>query len=212
MSLSQCAESRGVYGLPWLTGLLVLTAVGLSLAFGPAPPALVFDRAAIAQGEWWRLVTGHLLHSDGEHALWDITALALIGWVMERHGRWPMILAAAAGMAAVDAGLWWWLPGLERYCGLSGMLNTLFIIALANLWEEHRHPVIPLVVLGLAAKLAIEITVRQSLFVHTPWSSVPEAHVAGCIGAIIFLGVERLFLRPRNIGGHEAQTTQPANY
>lgn len=169
----------------------MLTA-GLWLLLGPAPPALVYDRVAIAQGEWWRLVTGHLVHSDAEHALWDIIALALIGWVMESQGRDRVLLAALAGMLAVNMGLWWWLPELERYCGLSGMLNTLFVIALNDLWAEHRHPLIPLVAVGLAIKLATESMARQSLFVHTLWPSVPEVHVAGCLGGLAFLGLERL--------------------
>lgn len=184
--------SRIAFGQPWLTGLAVLLTAGLWLLLGPAPPALVYDRAAVTQGEWWRLVTGHLVHSDGEHALWDITALALIGGIMERRGRRRLALAALAGMASVGACLWWWLQELERYCGLSGMLNTLFIIALKDLWEEHRHPIIPLVALGLAIKLATESMGGHSLFVHTLWPSVPEVHVAGCVGGLIFLGVHRL--------------------
>lgn len=196
--------SRNTSSLPWLTGLAVLAAAGLWLILGPAPPSLVYDRAAIIQGEWWRLLTGHLVHSNAEHALWDIAALALIGWVMERQGRLRMTLAVLSGMVAVSAGLWWGLPGLERYCGLSGMLNTLFVIALADLWTVRRHPVIPLIAIGLLLKLAAEITARHSLFVQTLWPSVPEAHLAGCLGALAILGAEQFIALARCIRGHEA--------
>lgn len=179
--------NRNTPSLPWLTGLAILVTAGLWLILGPAPPALVYDRTAIAQGEWWRLLTGHLVHSDGDHALWDIAALALIGWVMERQGSRRLALASAAGMTAVSAGVWWWLPELERYCGLSGMLNTLFVITLKDLWVKHRHPVIPLVAVGLTFKLAAESLARQSLFVHAPWPSVPEVHVAGILGGLLWL-------------------------
>ncbi|MEW6677724.1 MAG: rhombosortase [Pseudomonadota bacterium] len=183
--------NRAKATLPWLTGLAVVTATGLWLALGPAPPALVYDRAAIAQGEWWRLVTGHLVHSDAEHALWDIAALALIGSVIEMHGRRRLALAILSGMIGVGVALWWWLPELERYCGLSGVLNTLFVLALHDLWEAHRHPVIPLVATGLIAKLATESLAQGSLLVQTFWPTVPEAHVAGCLGGLVFLGIER---------------------
>lgn len=187
--------SQGAHRPPWLSGLLVLLATGLWLQWGPAPDALVYHRAALAQGEWWhgewwRWVSGHLVHSDGAHALWDIAALALIGPLVERQGRLRLALATGAGLAAVSLGLWWYLPWLERYCGLSGVLNTLFVVALADLWRTRRHPVVPLVALGLAAKLAVETLAGQSLFVSTQWPSVPQAHVAGCLGGLGFLAVE----------------------
>lgn len=189
------AMSPGAFRLPWLTGLLVLLATGLWLLLGPAPEALVYHRAALAQGEWWRgewwrWITGHLVHSDGAHALWDIAALALIGPIVERQGRLRLALATGAGIIAVGLGLGWFLPQLERYCGLSGVLNTLFVVALADLWRIRRHPVVSLVALGLAAKLALETLAGQSLFVQTQWPSVPQAHVAGCLGGLAFLGVE----------------------
>jgi rhomboid family GlyGly-CTERM serine protease len=182
--------NRAITHLPWLTGLAVVTTTGLWLVLGPAPPDLVYDRAAIAQGEGWRLVTGHLVHSDAEHALWDIAALALIGWILERRGRLRLALAAATGMAAVSLYLWIGLPGLVRYCGLSGLLNTLFVVALKDLWDRQPHPLIPLLALGLAGKLACELLAGQSLFIQTAWPSLPEAHLAGCLGGIAVLSLD----------------------
>jgi rhomboid family GlyGly-CTERM serine protease len=179
---------RGGLGLPRFTGLAVAVAAGLWLLLGPVPEALVFDRAAIGGGEVWRLVTGHLVHSDGRHALWDIGALALIGCLMENQRR--LALVAGAGILAVDAGLWWGLPGLEQYCGLSGILNTLFIVALADLWRRHRHPVFPFAALALGIKLLAEAAAGQSLVLDTLWPAVPLAHVAGCLGGLAFLALE----------------------
>lgn len=184
------SRSRGGEGPPWLTGIAVAIALGLWWWQGPAPQALVYDRAALAGGEGWRWVTGHLVHCDGGHALWDIGALALIGCLLEGSGRMRLALAAAIGMGAVNAGLWWWLPGLDRYCGLSGMLNALFVVALADLWQRHRHPLFPLAALALAVKLVMEIALGQSLVVATDWPSVPLAHLAGCIGGGGFVAVE----------------------
>lgn len=193
MTANRQVANQGAHRLPWLTGLLVMLTTGLWLLFGPAPTDLVFDRAAAARGEGWRWLTGHLVHSDAGHALWDIAALAVIGRVLEPQGRLRMMLATLAGILAVDLGLVWLLPGLERYCGLSGMLNTLFVVALAGLWRQHRHPFIPLVALGLLIKLTTENLAGQSLVVHTLWPSVPLAHVAGCLGGLVFLGVEGLW-------------------
>lgn len=182
--------SRGSHALPWLTGLWLAIAIGLWVLLGAVPEALVFDRAAIASGEGWRWITGHLVHSDGQHALWDIGALAIIGCVMESHGRLRMAIAAGAGMLAVNACLWWCLPELDRYCGLSGMLNTMFVVALADLWRQYRHPVFALAALVLCLKLVAEITAEESLLLNTLWPSVPLTHVAGCLGGLFLVGVD----------------------
>ena len=62
------------------------------------------------------------------------------------------------------------------------MLNTLFVVVLADLWKLHRHPVYPLAAVMLCAKLAVEITAGQSLVVSTAWPAVPLAHLAGVVG------------------------------
>lgn len=186
------SPTHGRQGLPWFTILSVLLTGGLWFALGPAPESLVFDRVAIAEGEGWRLVTGHLVHCDGRHALWDIGALALIGWLMEHQGRWRMAQVVGAGLLAVDATLWWGIPELERYCGLSGMLNAIFVVALADLWRLHRHPVFPLTGLLLGLKLAVEMEAGQTVLVDTLWPGVPPAHVAGCLGGLMVLLLTRL--------------------
>ena len=58
--------------LPWFTLLLAGAAVLIYLVAGPAPAGLLFDRAALANGEVWRLLTGHLVHSDPAHLAWNL--------------------------------------------------------------------------------------------------------------------------------------------
>ncbi|MEJ2591946.1 MAG: hypothetical protein P8178_11180, partial [Candidatus Thiodiazotropha sp.] len=86
---------------PWRSLLLTTLALVLYLWAGAAPQAWVYDRFAIAQGEWWRLFTGHWVHSDGEHALWDIGALLVLGLLFEVHLRrqlFSVLLLATLGV------------------------------------------------------------------------------------------------------------------
>jgi len=176
--------------LPWRSLLLVTVAVAAFLISGAAPGAWVFDRMAISQGEWWRLITGHWVHSDPEHAVWDITALLLLGVLFEArlHWRLPAILLAAT--AGVDAWLWWGEPELLYYCGLSGILNSLLIAGLLHLWRDLRHPLILLTAGAAALKIVIEIYTDQSLLTQTAWPSVPSAHAAGfLVGLLLYCSV-----------------------
>jgi rhomboid family GlyGly-CTERM serine protease len=198
MSQLAMVQNRGGHQLPWLTVLAVTVASGLWLSLEPVPEALIFDRSAIAGGEWWRLLSGHWVHSDGRHALWDIAALALVGGLVESSGRSRLALAAVVGSLSVAAAIWWQLPELERYCGLSGMLNSLFVIALGDLWQRGRQPVVLAAAVLLGAKLLAELAAGQSVLIDPLWPGVPLAHLAGLLGGLAFLGGERVYRHQRN--------------
>jgi hypothetical protein len=58
--------------------------------------------------------------------------LVLLGWASEpllRERFWALLGVAAL---VIDAGLWFGLSGLARYCGLFGLLNALLA---AGLWR-----------------------------------------------------------------------------
>lgn len=191
-------QNRGGRQPPWLTVIAVAVASGLWVRLGPVPDALVFDRSAIAGGEWWRLLSGHWVHSDGRHALWDIAALALVGTLVETSGRHRLALAAVVGSLSVAGALWWQLPELERYCGLSGMLNGLFVIALADLWPRGRQPVVLAAAVLLGAKLLAELAAGQSVLIDPLWPGVPQAHLAGLLAGLAFLGGDKAYRQLRN--------------
>lgn len=182
-------RSHGGRGPLWLTGMLVAVTILLWAALGPAPGGLVFDRIAIANGEAWRLITGHLVHSDVWHALWNISALAILGFLMEPRGQLRMLAATGIGALSVSAGLWWYAPELDRYCGLSGILNTLFVVALGDLWRAYRHPAIAGAAVVLMGKLLAEALTQQSLVITTAWPTVPVSHLAGCAGGLTVLAL-----------------------
>jgi rhomboid family GlyGly-CTERM serine protease len=165
--------------------------IGLYAVLGPAPASLVFDRAAIVQGEWWRLYTGHLVHGDAQHALWNILALGLLAGLLERRGPWRLGMVVAFGAVAVDLWLWWGQPALQWYCGLSGLLNALLVVVLLDLWSATRRWEVWAIGLALAAKLVLEIVLDQALFTHTAWPSVPWAHGAGCVAGLVLVVIER---------------------
>jgi rhomboid family GlyGly-CTERM serine protease len=160
------------------------------LVYGAAPDEWVFDRVAIAQGEWWRLITGHWVHSDLSHAVWDIGALLLLGILFEARLHWHLPLVLLMASLGIDVWLWWGEPALQYYCGLSGILNSLLVLGLVQIWLELRHPILIFTTVAAAAKIIIEIHSGQALLVQTAWPSVPTVHAAGyLIGLILVWGV-----------------------
>ena len=185
MSVTSQTGARHGSTLPWRSILLGAGAVVAYLVLGAAPEAWVFDRVAIAQGEWWRLVTGHWVHSDLTHAGWDIVALLLLGSLFEARLQWRLPLSLLIGTVGVDAWLWWGDPTLRYYCGLSGILNSLLIVGLLQFWRDWRHPLILLTGVGAAVKILVEINVGQALLTQTAWPSVPSVHAAGFLCGLV---------------------------
>lgn len=167
--------------LPWRSLLLVALAIGAWAVYGPAPEAWVYDRLAVGQGEWWRLLTAHWVHSDGSHLLWDVSALLLFGMLFEARLGWRLPLALLAGTFGVDAWLWRGVSDLGHYCGLSGVLNTVLVLGLLELWREQRHPLLPIILAGAALKIVLEMQLDEALLTRTAWPSVPAAHAAGYV-------------------------------
>lgn len=128
----------------------------------------------------------HLVHSEGRDALGDIGGLVLVACLMVGQCWRREAVATGGGMLAVNICLWWGLPELGRYCGLSGVLNALVVVALADLWRRYRHPIFPAASLLLALKLTAEAAAGQSVFLTPAWAGVPLAHVAGCLGGLTF--------------------------
>jgi len=190
----QSERRHGGITLPWRSILLGAGAALAYLVMGAAPGAWVFDRVAIAQGEWWRLFTGHWVHSDLAHAGWDITALLVFGVLFEVRLRWRLPLALLIGTVGVDAWLWWGDQTLYYYCGLSGILNSLLIVGLLQLWCDLRHPLVALTGMGAAVKILVEINSGQALLTQTAWPSVPTVHAVGFLCGLIYV------LRIRMVG------------
>jgi len=181
----ETGTNHGGFMLPWRSVLLSAGAAAVYLAFGPAPEAWVFDRVAIVHGEWWRLITGHWVHSDLAHAGWDIAALLLFGALFEARLQWRLPLALLIGTVGIDVWLWWGNPAMAYYCGLSGILNSLLVVGLLRLWIDIRHPLILFTAVGAALKIIVEIDAGQALLTRTAWPSVPAAHAVGFLCGLV---------------------------
>jgi rhomboid family GlyGly-CTERM serine protease len=159
MGLSKGEETRlgASPALPWLVpGSVTLLALALMLAGDSGRVWLRFERAGIAAGEVWRLLTGHFVHLGISHTILNLAGLVLVWLLVGRAYRWPQWLWIMAGsVAAIDLGLWFGVPTLEWYVGLSGLLHGMLAAGiLAGLAERSAEALILAVV--VAGKLAYE--------------------------------------------------------
>jgi rhomboid family GlyGly-CTERM serine protease len=157
------------------------------LLFLPALPAfalggwLELDRAAVARGEVWRLLTGHWTHWTPDHLLWDSLAFLVLAALCEARISRKRLLAAVAGSALAVSASIWFLPGIERYRGLSGIDSALFVLLAVTLLRERRSPLAGLALAAFLAKAAWEVSTGSTLFTETQGAFVPVplAHLIG---------------------------------
>lgn len=177
--------------VPWLTFGLVAAAVWVS--FGPGAPwladRLVFDRAALLQGEAWRLLGAHLVHGWPQLALFDLGAIAVCGALIEQRSRsllgYTLLLAAVCASGSVLM----LRPDLALYQGSSALASALFVVAAAGL---TRAPASTLLV-AFALKLALEAAgAWPSPATPAGVETVALAHVVGALaGTFVALAEHR---------------------
>lgn len=172
---------------PLLTPLLGLMAVLLAQLSPAAHEALYFNIERLAGGEWHGLVSGHWIHADTQHLLWNVSALVLLGAIIEAYSRRLLAISLLVGTLFVDLLLVSPLADVTRYCGLSGLLNTLLGVALYLFWRRTHSQTVVLVGALSLLKIAIEIILSQSLFTNTSWPPFALAHLAGMAGVPVAL-------------------------
>jgi rhomboid family GlyGly-CTERM serine protease len=168
---------------PLFTLLLCSLAGGLVLLPPAAHNILYFNYDQLQYGRWWGLLTGHWLHADFQHMIWNISALAILGTMIERRSRTLLLWSIVVGMLSVDILLLSPFSDLQRYCGLSGLLNTLLGVVLYLCWRETRSKLVLLTAALSVGKIALEMYSGQSIFTEIAWPPFAIAHLAGIMGA-----------------------------
>lgn len=178
--------------LAWLLPGALLLIAALLVATGDSGRELLrFDRDAIADGELWRLVTGHFVHLGLTHFLLNGAGLVLVWIIVGREfaGR-EWLAIAGSSIAAIDIGLWGFSPELEWYVGLSGLLHGMLAAGIVASFRLRRAEasILGLVIVG---KLAYE-----QLLGPLPGSEgtsggtvIVDAHLYGVIGGVILAAI-----------------------
>jgi rhomboid family GlyGly-CTERM serine protease len=182
----------GRRGLALLLACLLLLLPTLA---GEAGRALLrYERSALADGEWWRLLSAHLVHLDPRHALLNVVGLALVWALFARDYSPKAWLAIVLGtMAAIDAGLWLGDSTVQWYVGSSGALHgALAAGVLAHIRKGEPHGWL------LAGLLAAKLLYEQAVGA-LPFSGsdpvVVDAHLYGVAGGAAVAA----FLSPQRV-------------
>jgi len=170
---------------PWI----VLFGLCLLLQAGGLEPVLNFDRARIANGQWWLLLTGHLVHLNWSHFGLNMAGLAIVAVFFSDYlplKQWLILLLWSLLFTGVC--LYLFSTNLQRYVGLSGVLHGLFIV---GAWMELKRYRLSgtVLLLGLVAKLSWEqlVGAMPGSEAMTGGHVAVAAHLYGAISGALFL-------------------------
>lgn len=192
---TRAVNCDGRYGVGLLVACVALVAPQVG---GKAAAQLLrYDRAAIAAGEWWRLLTAHFVHLGVRHAVLNALGLALLWALFAREWRprqWALITLIVT--AAIDSGLWLRDPLISWYAGASGVLHGL--MAAGVVAYVRRHDPLGWIMAGLlAAKLIYEHLEGPLPFAGHGVPVVSDAHLFGVLGGLL-AALLLLVVRPRD--------------
>ena len=151
---------------------------------------MVYDRTAILSGEVWRLLTGNWVHFSASHLLYDLLALGIAGWIIERRGYPYFGLLCVLSALGITTVLLATRPEMQSYGGLSGVATGAIVyLALRGLKEPApwRWICIAALVLTVGKVLLESITGRFIIGAAGSVSFVPLplSHVVGGLTAAL---------------------------
>ena len=178
-----------------LTWTLAAVAVVASMVPG-LPGLLEYDTVALAHGEFWRMLTGHLCHWNLDHLFWDLSVFLGLGTMCEWRSR-RGVLGCVVGTAIATSGFMLvMLPEVPTYRGLSGIDTGLFTLLSVGMIvdarkEGHRLTqwTVTAMAAGLFAKLVYEILTSATLFVNHDAASFIPISAAHLLGAIVGIAI-----------------------
>lgn len=171
--------------MPIISLIIAAAISGLMLLPESLQAALYYDHQAVMSGTYYSLLTGHFMHSDFNHWLWNCLAMLTLGTVIELTSKRLLAGCLLAGIAGVDILLLSAFSPLDYYCGLSGVLNSLLVVALWQIWQQTRSQWVIASVLLCIGKIFIETNSQQSLITHISWPPYPAAHGAGATAGLL---------------------------
>jgi rhomboid family GlyGly-CTERM serine protease len=172
-------------GSRWLLGLQCAAVVLLSLSGEQTTLALRYERVAVLHGQYWRLLTAHLVHGSVRHVLLNLAGLGLIATLFGRDFRprqWILIWVLSA--VAIDVGFVWFEPQLEWYVGLSGVLHGMLAAGAVMWWRSEPKPLAIALSTILVGKLVWEQT-QGALPLSGDLPVVVNAHLYGAMGGLV---------------------------
>lgn len=169
--------------------LSVISLICLGLQFEPLATLSEWNRHALNQGEWWRILTGNFTHTNFPHLGMNLAGLWVISYIFKPSTK---ALLFALFTTSLGVGFAIFLSNMNIYVGLSGVLHGLFgYFAIQEVIQGRKSSW--LLLIGLAAKVLWEQFAGPSASTAALIEArvAVEAHLAGAVTGVLFALIEK---------------------
>ena len=195
--------------------LLLIIIVILSLLEPMSSDWFMYDRAAITDGQLWRLVSAHFVHLSPMHMLGNATGVVLLAYIAGRYlNNLLGLLLLVWCLLVVGIGLYSYAGYLQRYVGLSGVLHGLLLVA-PFISQFYSRRIAACFLIVIVAKVIWEQSPfydDMAMLGMIGGRVEANAHLLGVVAGIVFLviyyGLKKIkAVRLKNdvIGGGESK-------
>ncbi len=168
--------------------LAVATPALLAAALGEGASGLLgYERGAVIEGQFWRLISCHWAHLGCKHLIMNLATWLLIWLYADRSlnpGRW----LAAILVPALTVGLVLLLahPDTVWYLGLSGVLHGALVVVAMGRWRGgDAHGLIVLLLLALKLAWEQQVGPLPGSEALTGGPVLVSAHLYGALGGLL---------------------------
>jgi rhomboid family GlyGly-CTERM serine protease len=190
MSKFSSIITRAARRAPCASLLLTLAAGFIHLFYG-LRIQLLYESSALVHHELWRLLTCHWVHLSWDHLFWSALTFLGLGSLCELIDKKKFYATVGVSALLIPIAIWWGMPDLSIYGGLSGLDCALWALLMVLLIKRESRSgsriwvaFFSLLLVGLIAKITYESITGMTLFVsnnHTGMVPVPLAHLVGGI-------------------------------
>ncbi|WP_157490720.1 rhombosortase [Enterovibrio coralii] len=166
--------------------LLLIVIITLIAQIPAVQQILVWERADILAGQWWRIVTGNLTHTNLAHVAMNLSALAVLTYLHRQYYQMRSMVIMVWSMMLV-IGLVMFFAPFDWYAGLSGVLHGLFVWGVVR-DIQNKVPLGWPLLIGAFAKMSYEAySGGDALTAQIIDAGVAyQAHWAGAIVGLLF--------------------------
>ncbi len=152
-----------------------------------AGPALEFQRQAIFDGQVYRLLTAHLVHTGINHSVMNLAGLVMIWFLLKgslSQLEWWLVLLVTA--LCVSGGLLLFSQEVQWYRGMSGVLHGAVVLAIIRS-GQLAWMIRLIILLAVAIKVGLEQT-HSGLWQSEQLIGAPvivASHLYGVVGGLV---------------------------
>lgn len=177
--IGKTTMQRTTFGVVFVLIMLIIMA-----QFPLLHQLLVWDRQQIQAGQWWRIVTGNITHTNVNHLAMNVVGLLVITWLHYRYYA-KYSIALFIWVLMVLIGLALFFTPFDWYAGLSGVLHGLFVWGVVK-DIQHKVPLGWLMLCGILIKLLLD-TVNQGDVMTATLIEANVAYQVHWVGALVGL-------------------------